>query len=138
MFPRKGNAMVRKPKPTFLDRIIGFITATPATEVAAKRGHTEPTPRASMSGVKPVSVPRDSTYDRVPKADVDKYNTATATMSQLEQIILSVNTPAEVRHAAAERWAAIAPRPLRPHMPGIGHVHFWSAFREAYTESEVF
>lgn len=61
-------------------------------------------------------------------------------MQDLEWVIMTPDAPLEVRRAAAEEWARVAPKPLRPNIPylsGVGHDPFWRAFRDAYHEQEL-
>lgn len=132
--------MAKRIKITLVDRLIGFVTATPPEQVAKRRHGPTPTPKPPTAP-KPAPLPSRSTFDVVPAEKVRAHNVATASMKDLEWIIMSRQEPQEVRRAAAERWAAIAPRPLRPHLPmisGVGHDPFWRAFRDAYREQEVF
>ena len=131
--------MPRKPKPSLFDRLIGFVTATPADTVAKRRKHFEIT-QETPPPPKPSKIPTASTFSNVPPTKAREFEVATATMRDLEWIIMNPQQPQEIRRAAAERWAATAPRPLRPHIPslsGVGHDPFWRAFRDAYKEQEL-
>lgn len=133
-------------KPSLWDRIVGFVTATPAAEVARKRERKHPSTPTSkpptQPAPKPTPIPTDKDIERfVPSEQVSDFNVRTASMQELEWEIMNHNEPLEVRRAAAERWAAIAPRPMKPHLPflqGVGHENFWMAFRDAYYEQEIF
>jgi len=130
-------------KPSFIDRILGILQARSPQSIANEREYrkrwtgTPSTP--STPTIKPVKIPTEQTYDAIPSERISDFNAATATMQQLEWEVMNQNEPLEVRRAAAERWAHIAPKPLRPGIPyisGVGHDYFWQAFREAYPERE--
>lgn len=125
-------------KITFFDKIIGFFTATPPDQVARER-HPDTAPKPPRTP-KPSRPPRATDFDVIPAESAKSFTVATASMKDLEWVIMDTNEPQEVRRAAAERWAQIAPHPLRPHLPvihGLGHEPFWTAFREAYQEQEL-
>lgn len=141
------------------DRVVGFVTGKGGQRVARERKAKElskeiqgpvqrptpPTPPAASKPVqtpKPAQLPSAEMYDAVPESSQKQFKIATATMAELELLIMS-EEPIEVRRAAQQQWLAIAPRPLHPQLPfgaveGLGEGDFWWAFRENYTESEVF
>ncbi len=123
--------MARKPKPSLGDRIIAFFTGKLPEDIATQRGHTEPLkPRA-------ISMPTETTYREIPFERIQDFRSRTHTMQDLEWLIMTPGEPLEVRRAAVEEWVQVAPKPLRPHIPGIGHDSFWRAFRDAYHEQEL-
>jgi hypothetical protein len=126
------------------DRIVGVFKAVPAEQVArdrARKARKRQPPTPPPAPPKPVRIPTEDTFQGVPEDRIQDFSARTATLDELEWTIMDPNMPLEVRRAAVEQWANVAPHPMRPNIPyisGVGHDHFWAAFRDAYHETEAF
>lgn len=136
--------MNRPRKPSFLDKVIGFVTGKepkavaqggdsflgklanaikPSKKPRPPRGYTPPI-------VKPKAIPRDVPGTAtVPTEKIKEYKSRSEQMDELKQIWANPGEPYSVRRQAAQMYVDMAPGPLKFI---IQNSDDWASFREVY------